>query len=75
MVKGLGSQASPVFNGKSAIGQFLANPTVVGRVHYHGDRWEILGRSAEHGRPADVDVLQSFGQGYAGLADGLNKGV
>ena len=35
----------------------------------------ILRRAAEHGRAADVDVLDRFLEGHVGLGDGLFKGV
>ena len=43
---------------------------VVGRVGDDGDRRVVLGRAAEHGRAADVDVLDGVLEGAVRLRDG-----
>src|SRR5690606_15103099 len=52
---------------------------IVGRVDHdryaaHG-RTVVLGGSAQHGRAADVDVLDRVGKRAAGAGDGFTKGV
>ena len=48
---------------------------VIRRVHDHGDAFVVLRGAAQHGRAADVDVLNRFGQRDAGFGDGLLEGI
>ena len=48
---------------------------VVIRIDDHGHRREILGGRAQHGRAADVDILECVLQGHSGLTDGGDKRV
>ena len=43
---------------------------IVGRVDQHGDVGVVLGRGAQHGRAADVDVLDRLGIAAIGPRDG-----
>ncbi len=44
---------------------------VIGRIAHHGDRRGIFGGGTQHGRTADVDMLDGVGKGDIGLGDGL----
>ena len=48
---------------------------VVCRIGDDGDAGVVLGRGADHGRAADVDVLDGVFQRHAGLGDGRGEGV
>jgi len=48
---------------------------IVAGVHYHGHRGVILGRGAQHGGAADVDVLDRQGEVAVGARYGLLEGI
>ncbi len=48
---------------------------IVGRVDDHGDVGVVLGRAAQHGRAADVDVLDRLVRCDAGACDGLREWI
>ncbi len=53
----------------------LQRTGVVGRVHQHGHVRVVLRRRAQHGGPADVDVLHGVVVAAAGPRDGRCKGI
>ena len=56
-------------------GQFVGDGVVVGGGSHDGDIVKILGGGADHGRSADVDVLDQFFEGYARLGGGFLEGI
>ena len=60
-----------VFAGDKAFGY----PAVVGGVNDDDDVREVLGCAANHGGPANVDVLQRVYEGGVGTAHGVNEWV
>ncbi len=48
---------------------------VVGGIAHHQDPLVVLGRGAQQGHPADVDLLHGLGQRDAGLGHRLAEGV
>lgn len=48
---------------------------VVGSLDHDGHIFVVLGGGANHGRAADVDVLDRIGQGAIGLGDGGGEGI
>ncbi len=56
-------------------GQLGDELRVVGWGADDGNVFKVLGGGAEHRRAADVDVLDQFGGGDAGLGGGLLEGV
>ena len=75
MLEGFGGEAAPLFDAQLTAGQGVGHPIVVCGIDHDGDRGEVFGRRSQHGRPADVDVLQRVIQRYAGLADGCCEGI
>ena len=55
--------------------QFVGDGVVVGGRRDDGDVVKILGGGADHGGAADVDVLDQFFEGHAGLGRGFFEGV
>ena len=51
------------------VAHVLEHDFVIRRIDDHGDRFVILRRAADHGGPADVDILDRFGQGDVRLGD------
>ena len=56
-------------------GEFVGDGGVVGGRRDDGDVVKILGGGANHGWPADVDVLDQFIEGDAGLSRSFFEGV
>ena len=75
VLEGLLGQPLALGERQVALLQLLQHDRVVGRVDDHDDAGEVLGRGADHGRPADVDVLQGLFQGDAFFGDRLDEGV
>ncbi len=48
---------------------------VVSRVDHHGHRLVVLGRAAQHGRPADIDIFDGILEGAVGVGDRRLEGV
>ena len=48
---------------------------VVGRIHHHSHRLVVFGRAADHRGPADVDLLDRFGEGDVLPRDCRLKGI
>ena len=44
------------------LGQLGQHARIVPGVHHHGDACVVLGGGADHGRPADVDILDAVGE-------------
>ncbi len=59
----------------AAGGESLQHGRVVRRVTDHGHAGVVLGRTAEHGGAADVDVLNGFLKGAVAAGDGFLEGV
>ena len=55
--------------------EFVGDGVVVRGGSHDGDIVEILGRGTDHGRAADIDVLDQFVEGNAGLGCGFLEGV
>ena len=55
--------------------QFCQHLGVVGRVDHHGHVGPVFGSGAQHGRAADVNVLDGHFQRAVGTRRGLRKGV
>ena len=73
---GLGREFQTGFVGGFAIGfQFGQYGIVIGRIADDGDVFPVLGSAANHGRAADVDVLDGILQGDALLRNGLLEGI
>ncbi len=47
------------------------NGVVIGRINHDRDRLVVFGRAPNHGRPADVDVLDRFSEGHIRSFDRL----
>ncbi len=59
-----------------AVAVHLADHAViVGRLDHDGNVLVVLGGGADHGRAADVDVLDGVFQGATGLGDGGGEGI
>jgi hypothetical protein len=56
-------------------GDLGGDPRVVGRIDHHGDARVVLGRGAQQGRAADVDVLDGRGQIASRIGDRLLEGI
>ena len=73
---GLGRKTQTRFDRSIALGAHLVqNRGVVRRIADDGHVAEILGRTAQHRRAADVDVLDRFGQRNALFGDRLAEGI
>ena len=69
-----GSQAASFVEVKPAGSGSCGDSGVLGRIHHNGDGGVILGGSADHGRSADVDLLDDVVLRCAGL-HGLDERV
>jgi len=56
-------------------GELFGDGRVVGGGRDYGNVVKILGGGADHGRSADVDVLDQFFESYAGLGGGFFESV
>ncbi len=69
---GLGGEFQAGFRaGAAVLAEFGQDGVIVGRIAHDGDVAPVLGSAADHGRAADVDVLDGIFQGDAFLGDGL----
>jgi len=72
----LGGQAAAQLECGVAVGPDLGDHLgVISRVGHDGHRDVVLGRAAEHGRAADVNVLDDLGKADAGFGHGGLEGV
>ena len=59
----LGGQLAPQFQGGIAGGRdLLGHHGVIRRVHDHGDALMVFGGAAQHGRAADIDILDGLAE-------------
>ncbi len=56
-------------------GELLEYARVVAGIGHDRDMLVVLGRAADHGRAADVDVLDRVGQPAIGPGDGFAEGI
>ena len=71
-----GRQLAAQLKGGFAPGRHLTGHFgIILRIHHHGDAVMILGRAAEHGRTADIDVFDRLMQAHPGAGDGLLEGI
>ena len=77
MAEALDGQAEAAGVGQGATGgtQFFQHGGVVGGIDHHADRVMVLGRGADHGRSADVDILDGILQRAIGLGHGRLEGI
>ncbi len=75
MLKGFLGQHFAVVHGQSASLELCKYHRIICRVGHDNDAGEVLGRGADHGRSADVDILKRVLQGDVRLGHGLDKGV
>ncbi len=55
--------------------QFFNQGGIIGDASDDGNVFKVLGCRADHGRPADIDVLDEVAEGNAGLSCGLFEGI
>ena len=74
--KGLGRQTLPCGKAAAACGPQLGQQRrIVGRVNQHRDGLMVLGRTAQHGRTSDVDVLDGFVIAAVSARDSAGKRI
>ena len=72
----LGGQLSSGFqDGVSVLLDLFLDDRVISRIHHHRNGLVILGGTAQHARPADIDVLDGQFRSAVGLRNGLLKRV
>ena len=72
----LGGQLAAHFQGGIAsLGDQSGHLGIIRRIHNDRDTVMILGRAAQHGRTADVDVLNRIMQAHVGLGHGGFEGI
>ena len=55
--------------------ELVEHGTVIGRIANDGNVFPVLGSTADHGRTADVDILDGIFKGYTLLSDGLTERI
>src|SRR3990172_3821085 len=75
MLERLGRQPSAVVQRHVLATQPLERLLVVPWIDKHNDGREVLGRGAEHGRSADIDVLERFVLAHIRLRSSLTERV
>ena len=75
VLEGLQRQVEALGVGQAAGLQAFDHLTIVVGVDHDGDVLVVLRRAADHGRAADIDVLDGVGQGAARLGHGGGEGV
>ncbi len=73
--EGLERQIEALGIGQAAALQVLDDVGVVIGIDHDGDVLVVLRRAADHGRPANIDVLDGVRQGASGLGDRSGEGV
>ena len=75
MLEGLLGEAAPVVQRRILLAQTLNSLIVVCRVDEDEDRREVFGSGAQHGGPADIDVLERVFEGNLRPRNRLAEGV
>ena len=75
MLEGLERQIEALGIGQAALLETVQQAGVIAGIDHDGDILVVLGRRADHGRTADVDILDGIGQGATGLGHGRREGV
>src|SRR5690606_15421574 len=73
--EGLQRQVEALGIGEAAFGQICQHAVVVACVDHDGNITVVLGRRTDHGRAANVDVLDGIGQRAIGTGHGGCEGI
>ena len=74
--EGARGQFAAQFERQSAVGgNLVGDLSVIDRIRDDGDAFMILGRAANHGGAADIDVFNGFVERDIRARDGLGEGI